>query len=471
MSAVVTNLKDLDNETPFKGRKTFILDTNVLLHDPNAMFSFGDNMVVLPIKVLEEIDTFKRDLNENGKNARTVSRMLDAMRRHGNLAQGAPLQVAADTFTAGGKKVVPGHLKVFIKDFSPDIRGLFGENPNADTTILMSALELRKRTKEPVILVTKDVNFRVRADVYGVVSVDYQSDDRVELEELYRGWRELVVSATDLNNFFKRRELTLEKIEPKPHPHEYFLLKDQDNEKNTALAKWDLRENKIVPIIEFPKGLWGVTARNKEQRFAMDMLMNDQIPLVTLVGKAGTGKTLLALAAGLASVLDQSVYTKMLVSRSIYPLGKDIGFLPGEMEDKLRPWMQPIFDNFDYLLSSKPGSRDRRVNYKSLMDFGQIEIEALTYVRGRTIPNQFIVIDEAQNLTPHEIKTIITRVGEGTKIILTGDPYQIDNPYIDASTNAITYVADKFKDIHLAGHIVMSRGERSSLADVASDIL
>jgi PhoH-like ATPase len=211
--------------------------------------------------------------------------------------------------------------------------------------------------------------------------------------------------------------------------------------------------------------------RNKEQRFAIDMLLNDQIPLVTLVGKAGTGKTMLALAAGLTKVLDESAYTKMLVARSIFPLGKDLGALPGELEDKLRPWMQPIFDNFEFLLSSKSGSRDRRVNYKSIMEFGEVEIEALSYVRGRTIPNQWLVVDEAQNLTPHEIKTIVTRAGEGTKIILTGDPYQIDNPYIDASNNAITYVAQKFKGQDMGSHIFLSKGERSPLAEMASNIL
>jgi PhoH-like ATPase len=214
-----------------------------------------------------------------------------------------------------------------------------------------------------------------------------------------------------------------------------------------------------------------VQPRNKEQRFAIDILMNDQVPCVTLVGKAGTGKTMLALAAGLVKVLDENVYQKMLVSRSIFPLGKDLGALPGELEDKLKPWMQPIFDNFEFLLSSKSAGRDRRVSYKTILEFGEVEIEALTYIRGRSLPNQWLVVDEAQNLTPHEIKTIITRAGEGTKVVMTGDPYQIDNPYVDASNNAITYVAEKFKDQALGGHIFLSKGERSELADLASNIL
>lgn len=452
-------------------KKFFLLDTNVILHDPNALFSFGDNHVVIPIKVIEEADRFKRELNEKGKNARTFSRMLDAMRKFGNLAEGVPLQLAAGEIRRDAKISVSGDLRVFVEDISDEVFRFFKgahESILGDSTILMTALEMSKQGKK-VVLVTKDVSFRVRADAYGIQAVDYNPDDRVNIEELDKGWKELKVSSGDLENFYKRKELELQEYEA--FPLEYFVLKDENNEKNTALARWESESKKMLPIMEFPKGLWGVSARNKEQRFAMDMLMNDKIPLVTLVGKAGTGKTMLALAAGLTKVLEESAYMKMLVSRSIFPLGKDIGYLPGEMEEKLRPWMQPIFDNFEFLLSAKSASRDRRVSYKTIMEFGQVEIEALTYIRGRTLPHQWLIVDEAQNLTPHEIKTIITRVGEGTKIVLTGDPYQIDNPYIDASNNAVTYVAEKFKDSNLGAHIVMSKGERSPLADLASNIL
>lgn len=468
MTESKNNLAFSDRIRSIKEKKFFILDTNVVLHEPASLFSFGDHHVIIPIKVIEEADKFKRELNEKGKNARTFSRMLDAMRSFGDLARGVPLQIAADTLFPKSNYKVGGELKVWIREPSPEILALFKGDTYGDSQILMVALDLIREQRR-VVLVTKDVSFRVRADVYGVPSVDYQPDDKVNIEELNSGWRELKIPSGDLEGFYKKRELELRALDA--NPNEYFVLKDENNEKNTALARWDHEKKRAIPIIELPKGLWGVMPRNKEQRFAIDMLMNDKIPLVTLVGKAGTGKTMLALAAGLTKVLEESVYTKMLVSRSIFPLGRDIGYLPGEMEEKLRPWMQPIFDNFEFLLSSKGGTRDRRISYKTIMEFGQIEIEALTYIRGRTLPNQWMVVDEAQNLTPHEIKTIITRVGEGTKIVLTGDPYQIDNPYLDASNNAVTYVAEKFKDSGLGAHIVMTKGERSQLAELASNIL
>jgi PhoH-like ATPase len=467
---LVHQLADTHGDTSNDTKKLFILDTNVLLHDPNALFAFGDNTVIIPIKVIEEVDKFKRDLNETGKNARTFCRMLDAMRQFGSLAGGVPLQVAVDAILPNKSIKVQGELKVFVREISSETESLFRAASPEDLQILMTAVDLAKSHKK-VVLVTKDVNFRVRADVYGITAVDYESEMKVDIDELYLGWRELMLPATDVSQFFKKRELMIETWEETPHANEYFVLRDRENEKNTALAKWDVHQKKIVPIIELAKGLWGVQPRNKEQRFAVDMLMNDQIQLVTLVGKAGTGKTMLALAAGLTKVLDENVYTKMLVSRSIFPLGRDLGALPGELEEKLRPWMQPIFDNFEFLLSSKSAGRDRRVSYKTIMEFGEVEIEALSYIRGRTIPNQWLVVDEAQNLTPHEIKTIVTRAGEGTKVILTGDPYQIDNPYIDASNNAITYVAEKFKDEAIAGHIFLAKGERSPLAELASNIL
>jgi PhoH-like ATPase len=465
----IRQLSNLKEDSSKGEKKYFILDTNVILHDPNAVFVFGDNTVIIPIKVIEEIDKFKRDLNETGKNARTFCRMLDAMRAFGSLSQGVPLQVAADALFPTHKKEVQGELKIHVRDISADTEGLFQAATVADTQILMTAIDLAKAHKN-VVLVTKDVNFRVRADVYGITAVDYEAETKVDVDEFYPGWRELKLSGEDIQSFYKKRELTLEQLE-NPRPHEYFVMKDRENEKNTALGKWDSHQKKIVPIIELPKGIWGVMPRNKEQRFAIDMLMNDQIPLVTLVGKAGTGKTMLALAAGLMKVLDENVYTKMLVSRSIFPLGRDLGALPGELEEKLRPWMQPIYDNFEFLLSSKSAGRDRRVSYKTIMDFGEVEIEALTYIRGRTIPKQWLVVDEAQNLTPHEIKTIVTRAGEGTKIVLTGDPYQIDNPYIDANNNGIMYIADKFKDQELGAHVMLVKGERSPLAELATNLL
>ncbi len=466
----VQTLSKFHEDSSHGERKYFVLDTNVILHDPGAIFVFGNNYVVIPIKVLEEVDKFKRDLNETGKNARHFSRMLDSLRQFGSLSQGVPLQVAADAIYPQHKKTVQGELRIQTRDMFEEAESTFKTSKvSSDMQILMTAIELSKQHKR-VILVTKDVNFRVRADVYGIMAVDYENEVHVNMDELYPGWRELKVNSEHLQTFFKKRELVLPDIEH-PFPNEFYVLKDQDNEKNTALARWDHKNGRIVPILELAKGLWGVMPRNKEQRFAIDMLMNDEVPLVTLVGKAGTGKTMLALAAGLVKVLDENAYAKMLVSRSIFPLGRDLGALPGELEEKLRPWMQPIYDNFEFLLSTKSSGSQRRASYRTIMDFGQVEIEALTYIRGRTIPNQWLVVDEAQNLTPHEIKTIITRAGEGTKVILTGDPYQIDNPYIDASNNAITYVADRFKDQTLGAHVVMTKGERSPLSEMASNIL
>jgi PhoH-like ATPase len=464
-----TSISLSDRIRNLKEKKSFVIDTNVILHDPYSVFGFGENEVVIPIRVIEEADSFKREMNEKGKNARAFSRLLDAMRKYGNLADGVPLQVAAAELFPTSKHYHGGSLRVFVREVDPNIRKLVdGASSRGDNSILAVCMELIKE-KRHVILVTKDVSFRVRADAFGVPCEDYQPDSTISIDELDPGWKELLVSSQDLESFYRRKELELKELVD-AYPNQYFVLKDSANEKNTALAKWDHEGRRAIPIIEMPKGLWGVAPRNREQRFAIDALLNDKIPLVTLVGKAGTGKTMLALAAGLTKVLEESAYTKMLVSRSIFPLGKDIGYLPGEMEEKLRPWMQPIFDNFEFLLSSK-GARDRRISYKTIMEFGQVEIEALTYIRGRTIPNQWMVVDEAQNLTPHEIKTIITRVGEGTKIVLTGDPFQIDNPYLDASNNAVTYVAERFMGSPVGAHIVMLKGERSALADVASNVL
>ncbi len=467
---LVRKLSDLQGDSGTNEKKFFVLDTNVVLHDPNALFAFGDNAVIIPIQVIEEVDRFKRDLNEVGKNARTFTRMLDAMRQFGSLSNGVPLQIAHDELFPTATKKVPGELRVIVRDSGQAELGHLKMLDGNDSQILLIAMDLVRQGRR-VILITKDANFRVRADVYGVVSVDYQDEVKVDIDELYTGERELKVSPDDLQTFYKKRELTKDDWDHKPYPHEYFVLRDSENEKNTALAKWDPYLQKIVPIIELAKGLWGVIPRNKEQKFAIDALMDDRIPLVTLVGKAGTGKTMLALAAGLVKVLDESAYTKMLVSRSIFPLGRDLGALPGELEEKLRPWMQPIYDNFEFLLSSKSAGRDRRVSYKTIMEFGEVEIEALTYIRGRSIPKQWMVVDEAQNLTPHEIKTIITRAGEGTKIVLTGDPYQIDNPYIDSTNNGITYVAEKFKDQMLGAHCYLFKGERSPLAELAANVL
>jgi len=439
-------------------RKNYVLDTNVLLHDPRALFQFKDNNVIIPIYVVEEIDKFKRDLSELGRNARQVSRDLDAFREeNGSLTEGVPLE--------GG-----GTLRVLFTE-----RELPRELMNqhiADNRILALAMDVKER--EPnlrCVFVTKDINLRIRADALGLVTEDYEND-KIENPEVYMGVRELEVGKGDIDDFYARGELAPPDGVNGVYPNEFALLKDRNAPNHTALSKYSAQKGRFVPLLKSLKeGAWGLRPRNKEQSFALDLLLNDEIKLVTIVGKAGTGKTLLAIAAGLQKTMEEQVYQKMLVSRPVFPLGKDIGFLPGTVEEKLNPWMQPIYDNVEFLMGLSRADKKAGRSYKELIDLGLVAIEPLTYIRGRSIPNQYIVVDEAQNLTPHEVKTIITRVGDNTKIVLTGDPYQIDNPYVDSTSNGLVHVVNKFKHERLAGHITLTKGERSALAELASNVL
>jgi PhoH-like ATPase len=439
-------------------RKNYVLDTNVLLHDPRALFQFKDNNVIIPIYVVEEIDKFKRDLSELGRNARQVSRDLDAFREeNGSLTEGVPLESG-------------GTLRVLFTE-----RELPRELMNqhiADNRILALAMDVKER--EPnlrCVFVTKDINLRIRADALGLVTEDYEND-KIENPEVYMGVRELEVGKGDIDDFYARGELAPPDGVNGVYPNEFALLKDRNAPNHTALSKYSAQKGRFVPLLKSLKeGAWGLRPRNKEQSFALDLLLNDEIKLVTIVGKAGTGKTLLAIAAGLQKTMEEQVYQKMLVSRPVFPLGKDIGFLPGTVEEKLNPWMQPIYDNVEFLMGLSRADKKAGRSYKELIDLGLVAIEPLTYIRGRSIPNQYIVVDEAQNLTPHEVKTIITRVGDNTKIVLTGDPYQIDNPYVDSTSNGLVHVVNKFKHERLAGHITLTKGERSALAELASNVL
>jgi len=437
-------------------KKIFVLDTNVLLHDPRAIFSFEENDVVIPIVVIEELDKFKKGVDEIGRNARQVSRILDEHRLKGKLSLGVTLE--------GG-----GSLRVEINHQSPERLPSELIAAKADNRILATALNL-KHDGLPVILVTKDTNLRIKADALGMLAEDYESDN-ITLDELYSGEAELLVEPGAIDNFYATGEL--QPADPKPFPNQYMLLKNSANESQTALARFSKQKGAFVLITTAKHGVWGITSKNKQQQFALDLLLNDDIRLVTLVGKAGTGKTLLALAAGLEKTIEARTFQRLVVSRPVFPMGKDIGFLPGDVEEKLRPWMQPIRDNLDFLVGSSggPGRVKGKKDLQSLFDLGMIEVEPLTYIRGRSMPNQYLIVDEAQNLTPHEIKTIITRAGEGTKVVLTGDPYQIDNPYIDSSSNGLTYVVDRFKEEPIAGHITLVKGERSDLAELAATLL
>jgi PhoH-like ATPase len=436
--------------------KHFVLDTNVLIHDPRAILQFADNEVVIPIFVLEEVDTFKKEASERGRNAREVARMLDGIRSNGGrLSDGVPLpENGGKLRVASAARSVPTTLR---------------ESQIADHLILMVALDVRDANKdEPTIFVTKDVNLRIRADALGLTSMDFEAE-RIDIDELYSGMTEMPVPGADVDTFYAQGTLPLP--ENGLRSNQYVLLRDRDNPSHSALGRFDGAAKKLVPLRKLRDGVWGIRPRNKEQHCALDLLLCDDVKLVTLIGKAGTGKTMLALAAGLQKVVEEQLYSKLLVSRPIFPLGRDVGYLPGDIEEKLNPWMQPIYDNVEFLMGLGKQERKTGRSYQELIDMGYIEIEPLTYIRGRSIPNQFIIVDEAQNLTPHEVKTIITRVGEATKVVLTGDPYQIDNPYVDATSNGLTTVVEKFKGEVVAGHVTLSKGERSALAELASNVL
>jgi len=440
------------SDCPLVAAKNYVLDTNVLLHDARAIFAFADNNVIIPIYVLEEVDTFKKDQSELGRNARQIARELDAFRSEGGLSHPQKMENGGTVRVALSKNPT--------KNPSSDSRSM-------DQRIIDIAIEVRDADpKTPTVLVTKDVNMRVRGDALGLASVDFEPE-RIQIDELYSGNRDLLVPPGTIDKFYADGNVVVDA--PGLYANEYLTLKDETGK--SALTKWDKNVAKAVPVKKLRDGVWGIKPRNKEQHFALDLLLNDDVKLVTLVGKAGTGKTLLAIAAGLQKVTEEQVFSKLLVSRPIFPLGRDIGYLPGTIEEKLNPWMQPIYDNLELLLGLNKSDKKEGRSYAELVDLGFVEIEPLTYIRGRSLPNVFMIVDEAQNLTPHEVKTIVTRAGEGTKIILTGDPYQIDHPYLDSSNNGLTTVAERFKLEQIAGHVILTKGERSPLAELATQIL
>jgi PhoH-like ATPase len=436
--------------------KNYILDTNVLLHDPNSLLNFADNHVVIPIEVIEEIDRFKRESSELGQNARQVSRMLDGFRGEGSLSDGVKLP-------NGGK------LKVaFQKNGNGNGDSHILNGNSVDNRILALAAGIQKaQPKNPAILVSKDINLRIKADALGLQAEDYEND-RVHIQDLYTGMIELSVSTEKMASFRANGELEVNGGKTY-FPNEFCTLTDETNPKKAALTKVDATGTKLVPIIDCREGVWGIKPRNREQHYAFDALLDDRIKLVTLMGKAGTGKTLMAMAAGLKRTVLDREFRRLVVARPTISMGKELGFLPGSLEEKLAPWMQPIHDALEMLSDLNMGHDHRRSG--DLMRSGAIVVEALSYIRGRSIANQFMIIDEAQNLTPLEAKTIITRVGNGTKIIFTGDPYQIDNPYVDSSSNGFNYIVSRFRDQAIAAHIELQKGERSELAELAANIL
>ncbi len=445
-------------------KRTYVLDTNVLLHDPNAHLVFHEHDLVLPITVIEEVDKFKRELTELGRAARTVSRQIDAMRATGRIGEGVPLP--------GG-----GHLRVELGT-SGDVGELFAGAANTnDNVILRTALRLHREAKNgTVIFVSRDVNMRIKADALGMVAEDYEHA-HVDIDEAYTGVVEREVDGDVVSEMYSKGWMAEEGVGL--CPHQFVILKNASQPTQTAMTRYDAKQKRLQLVGRYKEGVWGIFARNREQLFALDLLLDDTVPLVTLDGMAGTGKTLLAIACGLQRVADDKHYRRLVVARPIFPLGKDVGFLPGTLEEKLNPWMKPIFDNLDLLLGGEDaqgggggrGNKTQAPNYQALIDQKIIEVEPLTYIRGRSLPRQYLVIDEAQNLTPHEVKTVITRAGEGTKVILTGDRYQIDNPYVDATSNGLSYVVERFRTSPLAGHVTLRKGERSPLAETAAALL
>lgn len=438
-------------------KKNYILDTTVLLYDPQAMFKFENNNVIIPITVIEDVDHFKKDQNETGRNARQTSRYLDELRQKASVVKGIPLENGGTLFVCTGTSAMLHRLPDALREGTRDNR------------ILSIALDVKQNAQGiPTIFVSKDLNIRIKANALGLDVEDYESD-KVDIEELYRGYSDITVEPVVIQLL---RDKGLSPVDLDLYPNQYVTLTTSTVPKQISHARFDADRKGLVRLIsENSKDAWRIAPRNREQAFAMDALLNDAIQLVTLVGKAGTGKTLLAVAASLYKTVDENIYERILVSRPTLPMGKDIGFLPGTIEDKLTPWMYPIADNVEMIMRRDSRASRQIRGFKELVEMGILVIEPLTYIRGRSIHNQYLIIDEAQNLTPHEIKTIITRVGDGTKIVVTGDPYQIDNPYIDSSSNGLTYLVEKFKGQTISAHITFTKGERSKLSELAANLL
>lgn len=434
-------------------RKVFVLDTNVLIHDPSCIYNFRGNDVILPIFVVEEIDKLKRNQN-TAIQARMVSRVLDGIREKGSLAKG--VELPNDIFF---KVEIKNDISLLPKALSRDVM---------DNNIISVTLGIKKENPDrKVIIVSKDINMRIKADSLGLEVEDYNTD-RVDYSELYDGFFDVEVTKDVYEDFVKSGKVDFSRlgnVGVRPTPNCFFKMRYEGQ-----MVTGRYVEGKIKKFILGDTEAWGLRARNDEQRFAMELLMDENIKVVTLVGGAGTGKTLLAIASGLELVVERKRYKKILIARPIIPMGKDLGYLPGSEKEKMKPWMQPIFDNIDFLSENKEDRTGEKV-VEGLESMGMIKIEPLTYIRGRSIPKGLIIIDEAQNLTPLEIKTIVTRAGQDTKIIFTGDPQQIDNPYLDANTNGLTYMADRLKNEKIVGHITLKKGERSEIAEIAARLL
>ncbi len=446
-----------------------ILDTNVLIHNPNAIFSFGNDRVVIPMVVIEEIDQFKKSLDEKGRNARQLGRYLDSLREKGSLKDGVENEQG-------------GIIQVTVmNDSMAKPENMFFLDKN-DNLIIATALHFKEKYPDSeVVLLSKDTNVRIKADTIGLKASNYQ-DDLVNFDEMYTGFRELEISQSQLGLYLTNGFIFVEEEFGEFYPNQFVKLtctNEPSTEDSYVLGRYNTREHSINMLKNYSmeQEVFGITSRNMEQVMALDLLLDDDVKMVSLSGIAGTGKTLLAMAAGLQKVVEDDFYKRLVISRPISPLGKDLGYLPGSKSEKFNPWMQPIYDNMEILITNHQDSYHKdnvrvfgkqNIGLDDFLDFGFIELEPLTYIRGRNLPNQFMIIDEAQNLTPHEMKTIITRAGEGTKIVLTGDPYQIDMPYLDSQSNGLSRVVELLKNEELVGHVTLQKGERSKLAEMAA---
>jgi PhoH-like ATPase len=436
-------------------RKTFLIDTNVLVHDPGAIKKFKDNDVVITLAVLEELDGLKRNSDEIGKNAREVIRYIDSLKteENGDLHRGVVIPE--------GPKV-----RILLEIRSEQVKGFPLPLDRQSNKLILSAY-LLNTGGETVVIVSKDFVTRVKAEAMDLESQDYESL-KSSYEDLYKGIRKLEVAKREIDQFFK--DGTLPPMGGEGfRPNEYAMLTSPEN--SSAVVKYSEKNKRLEPLLQVTRDIWGIQPLNIEQRCAIDLLLRDDIHLVTLIGPAGTGKTLLALACGMKKVFDDNIYSRILISRPIVPLGKDIGYLPGTKEEKLYHWMQPIYDNLEFLCTSTSGEGNGAASLEFIMESKKIEMEAVTYIRGRSLPKMYMIIDEAQNLTPHEVKTVISRAGKGTKVILTGDPTQIDNPYLDKDSNGLTYCVNRFKNHRIFGHMFLEKTERSELASIAAEIL
>ncbi len=466
--------------------KTFVLDTNVLLHNPKAIFVFQENDIVIPLSVLEELDHFKGTSDDRGRNARECIRYLDALRVKGRLTDGVRLGNGGPALKAAAGFNATGTLRIDVTMY-PRPEPLEQDKP--DNRIIAVAWALHQAGQR-VVFVSKDINARIKSDALGIRTEDFENQ-KVDAETLYTGFLSAKVAGDVIDELYSERMLPVAKLakemgikrtgaeaaEPLLHPNQFAMLTDRTDESHTGLGRRLADTDHLIPVTGPRKPTFGIMARNVQQNMALDLLLDDEVRLLTLIGSAGTGKTLLAVAAGMSKVFNDSRYEKLLVARPIMPLGRDIGYLPGDKDEKLTAWMQPIFDNLSYLLSTRGAhmqqaeSHSTEQRIQKLIADGRLILEPLTYIRGRSIPHQFIIIDEAQNLTPHEIKTIVSRVGEGTKIVLTGDIQQIDNPYLDSSSNGLSYAVEKMKGLGIVGHVTLMKSERSELASLATERL